>query len=329
MLVIEGVKMWRFEQFKKQGGFLFLRNMCTTKSLGYAIAIFPFFFGSKKALEIFRLAILNKTYHYISRKFKDKKVSDRSLSPSSETMKKNQNAIWFMWQQGVDQAPVLVKYNLAVLQKRFGKDRVKVITEENLFEYIELPDFIKIKIQNKKISSTHLSDIVRIQLLATYGGMWVDSTVLFSGELPEVVYNQSFFVPQTLKPGRDGKAIPLSNWLMISKSNSKIAIRMRNLLFYYWEIYDRAIDYFIFHHLLMVVFDEFPSEFQNMIGFDNTQPHALLIAMKTKEMSSKEIKEYIQLSPIHKLTNKLSTPFEEENQRKLIEIIKSELTEDD
>lgn len=320
--------MWRFKQFKKQGGFQFLMNMYTTKTLFYALSIFPFFSGSKKSLEIFRLAIANRTYRYISRKFKGTKVTYKFADTSMEKIAQNKNAIWFMWQQGMENAPRLVKYNLAVLQKRFGKDRVKVITEKNLFDYIELPEFIKTKIEKKIISPTHFSDIVRIQLLATYGGMWVDSTLLFSGDLPEVIYNQSFFVPQTLKPGRDGKAIPVSNWLIVSKSNSDIVNRMRDLLFYYWEIYDRSVDYFIFHHLLMLVFDEFLSEFQDMIVYDNTQPHALLIAMKTKKMDTKEIKEYMQLSPIHKLTNKLDTAFEEENQKKLIEFVKDELIND-
>lgn len=78
----------------------------------------------------------------------------------------------------------------------------------------------------------------------------------------------------------------------------------------------------------MLVFDELLSEYQDMIVYDNTQPHALLIAMKTKKMDTKEIKEYIQLSPIHKLTNKLDTAFEEENQKKLIEFVKEELIND-
>ncbi|MHB9648590.1 capsular polysaccharide synthesis protein [Weissella paramesenteroides] len=317
--------MWRLKQFEKQGGIQFLKNLYSTKTLFYALLIFPFLMGSKKTLEIFRLAVANKTYRYIYKKFKNKSITYEDTDISEEQIQQNKNSIWFMWLQGIENAPEIVKYNLLVLQKKFGNERVKVVTWNNLFEYINLPSFIKIKLNKKLISLTHLSDIVRIQLLVTYGGMWVDSTVLFSGNLPDSIYNQSFFVPQTLKPGRDGVTIPVSNWLIIAKRNNNMAVRLRNLLFNYWENYNNPIDYFIFHHLMMLVFDEFPDEFTKIIAYDNSQPHALLIAMKSKEMNQEDIQEYLQLSPIHKLTNKLSSKLEKENQKQLISVIKSKL----
>lgn len=317
--------MWYFEQFKKQGGFQFLKNLYTTNSLLYAFLIAPFFVGSKKGMEIFRLAISNKTFRYMVRKFKGKKVTYGISDDISKNSEKYENTIWFMWLQGIDFAPELVKCNLRILQKRFGNDRVKVITESNLTNFIDIPSFIKNKVEKGIISPTHFSDIIRIQLLATYGGIWIDSTVLFTGDLLNVISNQSFFVPQILKPGKDGKSISVSNWLIIAKRNDKIVTRLRDLLFNYWETFDKPVDYFIFHYLLMIVFDELPKEYQKIVPFDNSQPHALLIAMKTKDLQVNDIKNYIQLSPFHKLTNKVSSEMEIKNQETLIEFIKNDL----
>ena len=318
--------MWMIKQMKKQGGFQLLKRWCYTKSFFYALFTVPFFIGSKTGLEIFRLAMNNKVHKYIKKKFKNKNIDGtRYSSSASEAISESEDEliIWFMWLQGLSVAPELVKVNLTRLEKIFGKNSIQIITNENLNEFIELPDFILAKKAKGIISPTHFSDIVRIQLLVTYGGIWVDSTVFFNEKLPENIINQEFFVPQTLKPGRDGMSIPISNWLIISRRNNAIAVRTRDLLFNYWENYNILIDYFIFHHLLMIAMEELPNESNKILPFDNSQPHALSLAMKHLTLSKNSIQEYVQLSPFHKLTNKIDSNLEKKNQLKVIQFIQS------
>lgn len=317
--------MWIMKIFKKQGGIKLLKEWYHSKNLLYAFLIIPFFISSKIGLEIFRLAIGNRTHRYLSNKFKNKKIENRDFKSNKILTNNNNSFVWFMWLQGLDGAPELVKANFNTLIQMFGEKNVRLVTENNLYEYIDLPDFIKIKKLNGTISPTHFSDVVRIQLLTTYGGMWVDATVFFSDHLPAIIMNQDFFVPQTLKPGKDGKSIPVSNWLMISKKNNAIAVRIRDLLFYYWKNNNNLLDYFIFHHFIVIAFEELGSEYDKVLPYDNTQAHALLIAMKNQKLSEGNINNYITLSPIHKLTNKVESELERKNQKLLIEYIENRL----
>lgn len=318
--------MWIIKQIKKQGGFQLLKRWFFTRSFFYAVFIVPFFICSKTGLEIFRLAMNNKVHKYIKKKFKNKKIDGNQYSSNSLDSSIDyeiEPIVWVMWLQGINAAPELVQVNLKRLEKIFMNNKIQLITIENLSEFIDLPDFIIDKKNKGIISPTHFSDIVRIQLLVTYGGIWIDSTVFFNEKLPDYVMKQDFFVPQTLKPGRDGMSIPVSNWLIISKKNNAIASRTRDLLFNYWENSNVLIDYFIFHHLLMIAMEELPNESYKILPIDNSQPHALSLAMKHIILSKNIIQEYVQLSPFHKLTNKIESDLERENQLKVIQFIQS------
>lgn len=317
--------MWMMKIFKKQGGVQLLKEWYHSKSLLYAFLIIPFFIGSKVGLEVFRLAIENRIHRYLSKKFKNKKIDSDDFQSTEILINGDNFFVWFMWLQGLEEAPRLVKANFDNLIQMFGEKNVHLVTENNLDEYIDLPDFIKQKKISGTISPTHFSDIVRIQLLTTYGGMWVDATVFFSERLPSIIMEQDFFVPQTLKPGKDGRSIPVSNWLIISKKNNKITARIRDLLFFYWKNNNNLWDYFIFHHFVVIAFEEFRSQYDRILPYDNTQSHALLIAMKERKVSEETINNYITLSPIHKLTNKVENEVERENQKLLIEYIENRL----
>ena len=89
--------------------------------------------------------------------------------------------MWWCWFQGEENAPDLCKKCLESLRKYLKDREIIVITEKNMYDYIDFPDFIKEKYNKGIITRTHLSDLLRIQLLIKYGGTWIDSTVLFTG----------------------------------------------------------------------------------------------------------------------------------------------------
>lgn len=86
--------------------------------------------------------------------------------------------IWICWWQGQEAMPDIVRacYNSVVMQA--GSHPVVLITEQNYQEYVVLPAYIQRKLKEGIITLTHLSDILRVGLLRTHGGIWIDSTVL-------------------------------------------------------------------------------------------------------------------------------------------------------
>lgn len=114
----------------------------------------------------------NKNYSHILNKYKDCEVCG--------TIVKNPK-IWVFWGQGETHMPPLVK--ACYRQLTHYNKNVILITNNNIKEYIELPEIIFEKVHNGKISWAHFSDIVRNTLLAKHGGLWIDATVWVSGEI--------------------------------------------------------------------------------------------------------------------------------------------------
>lgn len=86
------------------------------------------------------------------------------------------DCIWICWWQGLEQAPDIVKECIDSIKRNAGDHRVIVLTEKNYQQYVDIPQWIQKKHKAGVISRTHYSDILRLILLATYGGMWLDST---------------------------------------------------------------------------------------------------------------------------------------------------------
>ena len=98
--------------------------------------------------------------------------------------------IWFMWWQGFDNAPKVVKTNYKRLTRIFGQ-RVVFLSKDNIKDYTNIDQQLWNKLNEGIIDYTHWSDIVRFNVLLNNGGLWVDSTILLSPKVKEFVLSQS------------------------------------------------------------------------------------------------------------------------------------------
>ena len=151
-----------------------------------------------------------------------------------------------------------------------------------------------------------MTDLLRLELLTKYGGMWLDATVFCSRkieEIPEYYFNSNLFMYQCLKPGRDGHAIYISSWLMSARSNNKILMATKYLCYEYWKKNNKMADYFLLHHFLSIVLEFYEDDWKKIIPVDNSTSHILLLRLfdKYDENIWNSINEQI---PFHKLTYK-------------------------
>ena len=70
-------------------------------------------------------------------------------------------------------------FTICHLKKIWGNE-LKIITKNNLINYIEINSSLKDKFKCGVISQQVWSDIIRVNLLEKYGGLWIDSTVILS-----------------------------------------------------------------------------------------------------------------------------------------------------
>jgi hypothetical protein len=163
--------------------------------------------------------------------------------------------IWTCWMQGEYNAPEIVQYCINSMRK-FSPYEVKVIDKTNLINYIHFSDTIERKYNDGKISMTHLSDYIRFSLLANYGGVWLDSTVLVTNPIPECIFTLPVYTGH-LHDYQESYKYADSHWtafILGSTGSNPFFAFATALLEEYWEEYDILVDYYLIDHILSYCF---------------------------------------------------------------------------
>ena len=238
-----------------------------------------------------------------------------SVSPNTDFLFINKNVkfnktMWVYWKQGLDSAPLLVKKCIES-QKRHKRDWDYIfLSEANIHNYVKLPAYIEEKHNSKKIGEAHYSDLLRIQLLIQYGGIWMDSTCFLSEEIPDYIENSDFFMfstgnwwPWLITPSKS------SNWFIKSKQNNELLIKTRNFLFEHWKNRNKPIHYFVFHLIFSILVDNDDSckKIWEKVPFvSNLQPHLFQYSFY-KEYDKTSYDYILKQCFIHKLNYKYSS----------------------
>ena len=90
--------------------------------------------------------------------------------------------LWQYWAQGYDHVPDEVRNCLDSVDHYAADYQIVRLTDENLSDYLDLPDFVQEK--RGVFSRAFFSDLLRLMLLKTYGGVWMDATILMTGPIP-------------------------------------------------------------------------------------------------------------------------------------------------
>ena len=212
--------------------------------------------------------------------------------------------IWICWLQGYESAPDLVKACINSIRINNPDFEIVILTEKNISNYINFPDYIINKYKTGQISRTHFSDILRITLICKYGGVWLDSTVLCTNEdFLNDISSMPIFVFKVMDLNRkDGLSIVASSWLISSFGPSKILLLTRDLLYKYWEIHDYLVDYYIFHIFFSIATKRFPNEWAKIPMYNNSSPHTLMFELND-DFTVSRWDQIIKTSAIHKLTH--------------------------
>lgn len=291
----------------------YFSKICKAKSIKEKIGIVRNSINYRKHLfwvdrtEVKEILLEDKAYKKLKKKYGWVLASEKERKISAGVRGEK---IWVCWFQGIENAPPLVQVCVRRLKDVFGMNRVVVITEHNFSEYIKLPKHIIEKWKKGIIGYAHFSDILRIWLLAEYGGTWIDSTVMIlSRKLPEYFFDEELFVFSNMKRN---SVINMSNWFITAYSHNRIIECMKRLLEEYWREEDFAIHYLFFHLLFAMATENYPELWKKMPKFSNIQPH--IFANEILESYREERLEQIaQMCSVQKLSNKISLDGQQQN----------------
>lgn len=257
--------------------------------------------------------------------------------PPQNHFETDSSCIWVLWLQGIEDSPLLVKKCISSIKKYNPDRKVIILNKENIKNYISVPSHIEEKYRKKIISGAHYSDYIRVAILAKYGGIWIDATVLLTGVIPQKIWEEDLFFFKSIAWFHDVRfadsfnknLIPkdyvvnliskfpwlktrypsVSNWFIRANSNNEFIILIKYFLEEFWKKEDSIKNYLAFHlfiYYAIIKSDKYAQIWNNMLSISNRDVHILQSYFHEKFNLNKYclIKK---MSPIHKLTYKFST----------------------
>ena len=201
-------------------------------------------------------------------------IQNHRQSHLQEVLTAEPPAVWSVWWQGEDNAPELVKMCFAAINAHRGAHPFRIITRDNFTDYIDLPEHITRKVQEGTITLTHLSDIIRFYLLARYGGLWLDATILPVRDIPEEIYSYDYYVirhaenPYSYGVNRDRWI----SFLQAAKKENPLCKFGYDFLAEYWKEQNTLIDYMLIDYALELAYQEFPEYVKFLEGVPLNNP---------------------------------------------------------
>ncbi|WP_288360217.1 capsular polysaccharide synthesis protein [uncultured Bacteroides sp.] len=238
-----------------------------------------------------------------------------SLKPKKSM--ESQRIIWQYWGQGIDThtLPEIIQICFQSVDKYKGDYQVIRLTDATIPDYLDLPAFVWEKRKNPQFTRTFFSDLLRLALLATYGGIWLDATILLTGHLPEAYKKTEFFMFQRSDEeknkdywenvyayyfgwDRDFKVRVLNSVIYAQKGSQVISV-LCDLLLHFWRTQNTVPDYFFFQVLFNeLMTSRFPD--RNSMIVNDCIPHILQTKINGT-YDSFSFEEALELSNIHKM----------------------------
>lgn len=194
-------------------------------------------------------------YQIIKNKYFDNKIFDTKQEVSNIS---ENEIIWLFWWQGIDEsAPYTIKKCIENINKYKKNHKLIIISKDNMSEFITLPSYIFEKVNNGNISLVQLSDIIRAELLYTYGGIWMDSTVLLTDHFDKNMYNYSFY---TIKHNQFSdfhiSSGLWSGFFLAAGKGHPLFLIMRTIFREYWKNEDVLIAYLLIDIILKIGYED-------------------------------------------------------------------------
>lgn len=180
-------------------------------------------------------------------KYKDEKVV------GNNNREKN---IWICWWQGEESAPKLVKKCINSVREKNPDCNVNIITLDNYKTYVDINKTIEEKYLSGKIGQAHFSDVLRVNLIKKYGGLWLDATIFCSQKIPSEIFDYSFFSCKS--PRTKGSYVSEYQWTTFvfgGKANNTFYSFLCDYYNSYWEKNDCAIDYLFVDYTIRLAYN--------------------------------------------------------------------------
>lgn len=185
--------------------------------------------------------------------------------------------IWFCWLQGEENLPIIQHLCLSSIRANSNGHQVIVLNNKNYSQYVHLPKIVIDTHQSGRMKPAHFADILRVNLLAQQGGLWLDATMLLTKPIPEEWFKSTFY---TIKTQPEGHYVSQCRWAVFCLAGMKgspIYSLLANAFEQYLSSGKVFVDYFMFDHFIDILYRSVP-EIKHQIDqvpYNNPDVHSL------------------------------------------------------
>ncbi len=217
--------------------------------------------ATQKTREVLKHLLTKEAFEQNSGKM-NSKVSSAAFSP----------VIWTLWLQGFESAPDVVKY---CQDKLHGMSPipVKSLDLKQVLQIVDMPEKILTLHNSGNVTNVSLSDLIRLRLLWTYGGIWLDATVVvrdfeFLAGSRELPYGHLWWADCRL-PAEGEKLRTGATWAMASSPESHL---VGHALICFEELLQKTeggFHYFDLFHVISILYESCEICHASIIPDDN------------------------------------------------------------
>lgn len=230
-------------------------------------------------------------------------TSQRELHtrPAIRRSRNSDPRVWTYWDNSDFGDPEIISLCAKSQTSAFGS-RLKVLSPKDLPEFVQHRSVLEAQ-DRYEISKTHFSDLLRLSLLESHGGLWLDASVYIT-RTPDIGLFDSglFFFLRPNDPFR------LSVWCMYSRPQNYLIRLWLKALMKFWRDHEELIHYFQMHFVFeaMVLLD--PQAMQHAMSFpaySAIRPHLVQSHLRNcSETHLVPLLTMLESSWIHKLSYK-------------------------
>lgn len=283
----------------------FPNNVLNWQLLGKFLGQIPYVIGENNARKIC------EKRHNVTRGFLEKEFYEFIINYEFNTCnQKNSKIIWTLWMQGYENAPELVKSTIDSIRKFAELNNFQfILLEENTIEkYVVFPKLIKEKMDLGVIDYTKISDILRVSLLAKYGGTWVDATIYMKEEFDSSLLLQNYYTIKTGEIEDYSPNISNNRWKgFFLSGNSSLFSFTRDFFFEYYSRYDIAVDYLLIDYIFDIAY-KYDEKIKNqMLELEKSNPNLFWLESHLGDEFDQKVWDNItETTKVFKTTYKLS-----------------------
>ena len=175
---------------------------------------------------------------------------DGALPPSDPSL---EGKVWMCWWQGEDKAPEIVRACIDSVRKNAGGHEVIVVTEDNMGDFVRIPDWVLEKVKDGVITRTNLSDLLRLSLLAEHGGLWLDATFFCCRHLDDMVFSAPIWTIK--RPDYLHASIASGHFagysLACAPEGRRFFATVRDFFLEYWRRSESMVDYLLVDYCIV------------------------------------------------------------------------------